>query len=200
MKTTVEIEPIIDNRLENKNKNNNSKNKEKKKTLTEFSKKIIAAMIVLWFIGAVYGMVTSYIYNGTALDSVLLYISLPMSAGTISYLLKSAFENKEKIKGSNEVNIKQIDIGNGTITSIGAAPNVPSVEDITKKIGSSTVSASETSIFDKKNEDIETSSSSGPSSSSSDTTNTTSTTNESNYSDHYFTAENFPAFEGEDNR
>ena len=66
----------------------------------EFSKRVIIAMIALWFLGALYGGVTVLI-GGYGLEALLSYIGEPMSAGIIGYLLKSAFENREKIRRSN---------------------------------------------------------------------------------------------------
>lgn len=71
--------------------------------LKEYSKKVIAAMVVLWFIGAAFGAIVVSIqvirndYN-VAIDSLLTYIGVPIGGGIVTYLLKTAFENKEKIK------------------------------------------------------------------------------------------------------
>ena len=71
--------------------------------LREFSKKIIAAVTVLWFCGALFGIiaVTVQLARGdyvVSLDALLTYIGAPMSGGVIGYMLKSAFENREKIR------------------------------------------------------------------------------------------------------
>lgn len=73
------------------------------KKLREYSKKVIYAMVVLWFVGAVFGafVVTIQLIRNdytVAIDSLLTYIGVPMGGGIVTYLLKSAFENKEKIK------------------------------------------------------------------------------------------------------
>ena len=75
------------------------------KDIKEYSKKIIRLMVLLWFIGAVFGMavVITQIFTGAyyiSLDAVMNYIGLPVGGGIVSYMLKSAYENKEKIKNS----------------------------------------------------------------------------------------------------
>ena len=67
----------------------------------EYSKKAISAMTVLWFAGALFGAIMVFKTNYD-LSALLNYIGAPMTAGILGYLLKSAFENKEKIKKSSE--------------------------------------------------------------------------------------------------
>ena len=76
----------------------------------EFSKKVINLMILLWFAAAVFSMsMTVFMIICGVYDSVqmmindlLLYVGVPMGGGIVGYLLKSAVENKEKIKGSHQ--------------------------------------------------------------------------------------------------
>ena len=75
----------------------------KSKKKREYSKAALAAMIVLWFIGAFFGMAVvvwqlitaAYTVN---IGDVLMYISGPMTGGIVTYMVKSALENREKIK------------------------------------------------------------------------------------------------------
>lgn len=74
-----------------------------KKKKREYSKAAITAMIVLWFVGAVFGMAVVVWQLVTAaytvnVGDVLMYIGAPMTGGIVGYLVKSAVENKEKIK------------------------------------------------------------------------------------------------------
>ena len=83
------------------------KKKQKKGTFTEFSKKALAAMIAIWFIGALFGLfvvsLQLYRHEMVSLSDVLMYIGAPMTGGIIAYMIKSAQENKEKIKkGTSE--------------------------------------------------------------------------------------------------
>ncbi len=59
-------------------------------------------MTAFWFLGAVLGawiaLTASERGDTTALSAVLLYIGTPMSGGVVSYMIKSAGENKEKIR------------------------------------------------------------------------------------------------------
>ena len=76
---------------------------EKPKKKSECSKVALWAMIVLWFIGAFFGMAVvvwqlitaAYTVN---IGDVLVYIGAPMTGGIVGYMVKSAVENKEKIK------------------------------------------------------------------------------------------------------
>ena len=67
------------------------------KKLKEFSKRVIIAMTLLWFLGAIFGAVCVW-RTQMDLPSLLEYIGNPMSVGILAYLLKSAFENKTKIE------------------------------------------------------------------------------------------------------
>ena len=67
------------------------------KKLKEFSKRVIVAMTLLWFLGAIFGAVCVW-RTQMDLPSLLDYIGNPMSVGILGYLLKSAFENKTKIE------------------------------------------------------------------------------------------------------
>ena len=93
-------------------------NKIKKSKLKEYSKRCIAAMIILWFAVALFGVgVNIYQLKHTetpevvTVDPLYAYVGLPMTGGIIGYLIKSAMENKEKIKGnitSNEEILSQV--------------------------------------------------------------------------------------------
>lgn len=65
--------------------------------LKEFSKKVIVAITILWFIGAIYAAVIIW-RNNYGIEALLSYIGAPVAGGVISYMLKTAFENKEKEK------------------------------------------------------------------------------------------------------
>lgn len=94
------------------------------KNLREYSKKIIRLMIILWFAGAVFGAavivieiigvlrgVDSYSMGLTIhLPELLNYIGMPVSGGIVGYLLKSAFENREKIKQNYRPDAENNDI------------------------------------------------------------------------------------------
>ena len=90
----------------------------KRSKLKEYSKRCIAAMIILWFAVALFGIgVNIYQLKNTMtpevvmVDSLYAYVGLPMTGGLIGYLIKSAMENKEKIKGnitSNEGILSQV--------------------------------------------------------------------------------------------
>ena len=86
------------------------------KNVKEYSKKIINLMIVLWFIGAAFGAIiiaveiiaTLALVEGFSmaitihLPEWLAYIGAPITGGVMGYLIKSAMENKEKIRKSEE--------------------------------------------------------------------------------------------------
>jgi hypothetical protein len=68
-----------------------------KSKFREFSKRVIVAMALLWFLGAIFGAVCVW-RTQADLPSLLEYIGNPMSVGVLGYLIKSAFENKTKIE------------------------------------------------------------------------------------------------------
>lgn len=71
--------------------------------IKQYSKRVVTAMIVAWFIGIAFGMAVIVWQmirapDAVSLDSLLTYIGAPMGCGITGYLAKSAFENREKIK------------------------------------------------------------------------------------------------------
>lgn len=73
----------------------------------KFSKRVITAMIILFFAGALFGgsvIIYQLIHNPEIvnLDSFLNYLGLPIGGGVVGYLIKSALENRKKIECSPE--------------------------------------------------------------------------------------------------
>lgn len=68
----------------------------------EFSKKVITAMTFLWFFAAAFGCIVVWV-KGYGLEALLSYVGAPMTGGIIGYMIKSAMENREKIKNSAEI-------------------------------------------------------------------------------------------------
>lgn len=71
--------------------------------IKQYSKRVVTAMIIAWFVGIAFGMgVTVWQMirapDAVSIDALLTYIGAPMGCGIVGYLAKSAFENKEKIK------------------------------------------------------------------------------------------------------
>ena len=74
------------------------------KKFVQFSKRCLAAMILLWFIGALFGffVVGVQIWRGDVTvntGEVLAYIGAPMTGGIVSYMIKSAWEKQRKTEG-----------------------------------------------------------------------------------------------------
>ena len=70
--------------------------------IREFSKCVVSAMVLLWFVGALYGGIIVW-RSGYGLEALLQYISAPVMGGILGYMVKAAFENREKIRrASNE--------------------------------------------------------------------------------------------------
>lgn len=92
------------------------------KNLKEYSKRVLSLMIALWFIGAAFGSVVIVIELAATLigsgeysialtvhlPELLTYIGAPMTGGIIGYLIKSAMENREKIKKNDEYSFNSI--------------------------------------------------------------------------------------------
>ena len=71
--------------------------------INQYSKRVVTAMIVAWFVGIAFGMCVIVFQmirapDAVSIDSLLTYIGAPMGCGIAGYLTKSAFENREKIK------------------------------------------------------------------------------------------------------
>ena len=73
----------------------------------QFSKKVIIAMIILWFAGALFGGYMVY-RTSMELSSLLSYIGAPMAAGILGYLLKAAFENSRKEAAAYKQRLEQL--------------------------------------------------------------------------------------------
>lgn len=76
----------------------------KPRKFVEFSKRALLAMIALWFVGAavMFVVVLVQLIRGDYMvntGDLTMYISAPMTGGILGYMLKSATENREKIKG-----------------------------------------------------------------------------------------------------
>lgn len=89
----------------------------KVKVWREYSKNVLIAMIVLWFVVAVFGMVIIVYQMFTTpeyvvVDGLYNYVGLPMTGGIVSYLIKSAVENKQKIKNTPNAELEGIDLPN----------------------------------------------------------------------------------------
>ena len=74
-----------------------------KKKDVEYSKRTLSAIVKLWFAGAIFGMCYLVVLliiapDMASLDGLLTYIGAPMGCGVVGYLIKSAMENREKIK------------------------------------------------------------------------------------------------------
>lgn len=88
------------------------------KNVKEYSKKIINLMIVLWFIGAAFGAAVIVVeliaalldpgFMTIHLSEWLAYIGAPITGGIVGYLIKSAMENKEKIRKSEDTHTEDI--------------------------------------------------------------------------------------------
>lgn len=73
----------------------------------KFSKRVISAMIILWFAAALFGATINIILlfktpEIVNLDSFYLYIGAPIGGGIVTYLIKSAMENTKKIENAPE--------------------------------------------------------------------------------------------------
>lgn len=95
--------------------------KKKKKQSIEFSKIILAFVILSYFIGLGFGMyvivamvkVGSFVYIATALCGLFTYIATPVSVALGFYSNKAKAENVEKIKGTIVQNGAKIPLDKG---------------------------------------------------------------------------------------
>ena len=79
----------------------------KAKKFVQFSKRCLAAMIVLWFVGALFGFAVCAVqlYRGetVSIGEVLNYIGMPMTGGVLGYMIKSAWEKQGKKNNMEDV-------------------------------------------------------------------------------------------------
>ena len=69
----------------------------------EYSKRLLTGLVIAWFAGLVYGMVFCLLQwrvtpDNTSIAELLTYIGAPMSCGVVGYLIKSAMENRIKLR------------------------------------------------------------------------------------------------------
>ena len=79
----------------------------KTKKFVQFSKRCLAAMIVLWFVGALFGFavcgIQIYRSEVVSIGEVLAYIGAPMTGGILGYMIKSAWEKQGKKNNLEDV-------------------------------------------------------------------------------------------------
>lgn len=92
--------------------------------LPTVSKRVVVTLIILWFIGAVYGMVyclaelvlSAFIPGYTVhFGELLAYVGAPVGGTLIGYLAKSAFEAKESMKHKYIENYDTVILGDGEV-------------------------------------------------------------------------------------
>ena len=69
----------------------------------QYSKRLITFIFVVWSIGALYGFVYEFLRlintpETATLDSLYIYLAVPMTCGVTSYLIANTLLNKEKVK------------------------------------------------------------------------------------------------------
>lgn len=82
------------------------KKEPKKRVMTakQYSKRLILVLLICWMVGGVYGMticLCQLILTPDSLntfDSLMVYLAMPFSCGTVAYLLSQALLNNTKIK------------------------------------------------------------------------------------------------------
>lgn len=67
--------------------------------MKEFSKKVVVAMVILWFVVSIFAMFIVY-RDSINLDALLSFIGMPVASTLVLYMGKSAFENNAKIKSN----------------------------------------------------------------------------------------------------
>lgn len=84
----------------------------------EYSKRLLTGLVIAWFAGMLYGMIFCLLQwrttpDNTSIAELLTYIGAPMSCGVVGYLIKSAMENRIKLRrrGVEEFDAGDIDAG-----------------------------------------------------------------------------------------
>ena len=105
----------------------------------QYSKRLISALLVGWgigaFIGTVYEFVRLFASPETAsMDSLYIYLAVPLTCGLPSYLVPNTFMNIEKVKQKYIPDYDEVVLGNGEYSDedgIGSAQEMS--EDSTEK-------------------------------------------------------------------
>ena len=97
---------------------------EKPIRLPTFAKRAIFAMLVLWFVGAIYGMcycfvelvISAFVPGYTVhLAELLAYIGAPVGCGLVGYLCKSALESNQAMKQEYIRDYETVVLGDGEV-------------------------------------------------------------------------------------
>ena len=69
----------------------------------QYSKRLITFLLITWVIGAVIGIVYEFLRlifapDMASMDSLYIYLAVPLTCGIPAYLIPNAFMNVEKIK------------------------------------------------------------------------------------------------------
>lgn len=81
-----------------------------------FSKRVLTAMVILWFSVALYGVAVNTILLITRpellnLGELFTFVGIPIAGGVTTYYIKSALENSKKIENrSDEPEAADVDI------------------------------------------------------------------------------------------
>ena len=69
----------------------------------QYSKRLITFLLITWVIGAVIGIVYEFMRlifapDMASMDSLYIYLAVPLTCGIPSYLIPNMFLNREKVK------------------------------------------------------------------------------------------------------
>lgn len=69
----------------------------------QYSKRLITTLLIAWGIGAVIGVAYEFIRlvispDTASMDSLYIYLAVPLSCGIPAYIVPNMFLNKEKVK------------------------------------------------------------------------------------------------------
>lgn len=69
----------------------------------QYSKRLITFLLIAWSVGAVIGTVYEFLRliaapDAASMDSLYIYLAVPLTCGIPSYLIPNMFLNKEKVR------------------------------------------------------------------------------------------------------
>ena len=69
----------------------------------QYSKRLITFLLITWVIGAVIGIIYEFLRlifapDAASMDSLYIYLAVPLTCGIPSYLIPNMFLNREKVK------------------------------------------------------------------------------------------------------
>lgn len=100
----------------------------------QYSKRLITFLLIAWTVGAVIGVAYEFLRLTAApdvasMDSLYIYLAVPLTCGIPSYLIPNMFLNKEKVRQNYIPNYDNLILGGEYENEDGIGPNSETTEE-----------------------------------------------------------------------